>query len=87
MTNDDTEFLNHIWHVLGYDNSEGAPPIHEQFYERHKDIIQTGTPQHIGHGNRLKNMTDEQRVEHFKMKRRENSRRAREKLLKKIKGK
>lgn len=80
MTNDDTEFLNHIWHVLGYDNSEGAPPIHEQFYQRHKSVFDTIKP-HRTERDKMKSMTDEQRKEYFKQKNRERWEREKRKRL------
>lgn len=40
MTKDEIEFLKHMFDILGYDTSDGAPPIHEQFYERYKEQIE-----------------------------------------------
>jgi hypothetical protein len=40
MTEEEKDFLQRLWDILGYDTSEGAPPIHEQFYQRHKDKIE-----------------------------------------------
>jgi hypothetical protein len=40
MTDDDKQFLIALFTQLGYDVSDDAPPIHEQFYERHKESIQ-----------------------------------------------
>ena len=76
MTEKEAEFLKHIWNVLGYDTSDGAPPIHEQFYERHKDIIQTAKP----YKNKMKSMTDEERKAYFRMKNREKLMRKRKRL-------
>lgn len=39
------EFLEHMWNVLGYDTSDGAPPIWEQFNERHKDVLNREQPE------------------------------------------
>lgn len=39
MNKEEKEFLEHLWKVLNYDTSEGAPPIHQQFYERHKEAL------------------------------------------------
>jgi len=79
MTNDDADFLNHIWNVLGYDTSDDAPPIYEQFYERHKDIIQKVKPKET-HRNKMKNMTDEERREYFRQKNRERIERHKRKI-------
>jgi len=39
MTQEEKEFLDRLWVILGYDTSEGAPPIHQQFYQRYKEQI------------------------------------------------
>jgi hypothetical protein len=39
MTKEEKEFLKHIFNVLGYDTSDGALPIYQQFYDRYKEVL------------------------------------------------
>jgi hypothetical protein len=39
MTKDEMDFLNHLFGVLGYDTSDDAPPIYQQFYDRYKEVL------------------------------------------------
>jgi len=40
MTKQEKKFIKHLMEVLKYDTSDGAPPLHNQFYERHKESIE-----------------------------------------------
>ena len=69
MTENDKQFLIALFTKLGYDTSDGAPPIHEQFYERYKEAIQKAKKV----WNDTSKLTEEEKKERLKEFRRRHA--------------